>query len=179
MLGYSSILAIPAQIDIQRERRMYNYIEFQRKILADERLYSRSRLYYFIAEIQCLYGLRISEVLSIKLADIGADYKVTVQRLKREDPVVITLTFQERFIHESKMINGFLFDMVTRYSVYYTYKECGIGFQSKFSTKLSVTHSYRHLYVRSLLEQGYSYQEIAVMLGHLDERNTEMYGVKC
>ena len=179
MLGYSSILSVPAQIDIQRERHMYQYIQFQKGILSDERLYGRSRLCYFIAQIQCLYGLRISEVLSIKLADIGDDYKVTVQRLKREDPVVITLTFQERFIHKSKEIKGFLFDMTTRFSVYYTYKECGIGFQSKYSTKLSVTHSYRHLYVRKLLEQGYSYPDIAIMLGHLDERNTELYGVKC
>ena len=178
MLGYSSILTVPAQIDIQRERRMYKYIEFQKEILADERLYGRSRLYYFIAEIQCLYGLRISEVLSIKLSDIGSDYKVAVQRLKREDPVLITLSFQERFIHASKSIGGFLFDMTTRFSVYYTYKECGIGFQSKYSSKLSVTHSYRHLYVKNLLEQGYAYPEIAVMLGHLDERNTELYGVK-
>ena len=179
MLGYSSILTIPAQIDIQRERLMYNYIEFQREILADERLYRRSRLCYFIAEIQCIYGLRISEVLSIKLSDIDDHYQVTVQRLKREDPVVITLTFQERFIHKSKEIKGFLFDMTTRFSVYYTYKECGIGFQSKYSTKLSVTHSYRHLYVKNLLEQGLSYQEIAILLGHEDERNTELYGVKC
>lgn len=178
MLGFNSILAIPAQIDIQRERSMYNFIAFQPGILPDERLYNRSRLCYFIAEIQCLYGLRISEVLSIKLSDIDNYYKVTVQRLKREDPVVITLTFQERFIHKSKAIGGFLFDMSTRFSVYYTYKECGIGFQSLYSTKLSVTHSYRHLYVRNLLEQGYSYQEIAVLLGHMDERNTELYGVK-
>ena len=179
MLGYSSILTVPAQIDIQRERRMYKYIEFQKEILADERLYGRSRLYYFIAEIQCLYGLRISEVLSIKLADIGNDYRVTVKRLKREDPVVVALSFQERFIHASKSVGGFLFDMTTRFSVYYTYKECGIGFQSKYSTKLSVTHSYRHLYVKNLLEQGYDYTEIAVMLGHEDVRNTELYGVKC
>ena len=178
MLGNKSILTIPAQIDIQRERRMYKYIQFQKEILADERLYGRSRLCYFIAEIQALYGLRISEVLSIKLSDIDDHYQVTVQRLKREDPVVITLSFQERFIHKSKEIGGFLFDMLTRYSVYYTYKECGIGFQSKYSTKLSVTHSYRHLYVRNLLEQGYSYSDIAVMLGHEDERNTELYGVK-
>lgn len=178
MLGYSSILAIPAQIDIQRERLMYNYIEFQQQILADERLYGRSRLCYFIAQIQCLYGLRVSEVLSIKLSDIDDNYKATVQRLKREDPVVITLTFQERFIHETKAIKGFLFDMTTRFSVYYTYRECGIGFQSKYSSKLSVTHSYRHLYVKNLLEQGYSYPEIAVMLGHEDQRNTELYGVK-
>ena len=178
MLGYSSILTVLAQIDIQRERRMYNYIQFQKEILADERLYSRSRLCYFIAEIQALYGLRISEVLSIQLSDIDDHYQVTVQRLKREDPVVITLTFQERFIHKSKEINGFLFDMTTRFSVYYTYKQCGIGFQSKYSTKISVTHSYRHLYVKHLLEQGYSYPEIAVMLGHEDERNTELYGVK-
>lgn len=179
MLGFKSILTIPAQIDIQRERRMYNYIQFQKEILADERLYSRSRLCYFIAEIQCIYGLRISEVLSIKLSDINDNYQVAVQRLKREDPVVITLTFQERFIHASKKVNGFLFDMVTRYSVYYTYKECGIGFQSRYSTKLSVTHSYRHLYVKNLLEQGYSYPEIAVLLGHENEKNTELYGVKC
>ena len=178
MLGYKSILTIPAQIDIQRERRMYNYIQFQQEILADERLYSRSRLCYFIAEIQALYGLRISEALSIKLSDIDDHYQVTVQRLKREDPVVITLSFQERFIHKSKEIKGFLFDMTTRFSVYYTYKECGIGFQSKYSTKLSVTHSYRHIYVRNLLEQGYKYSDIAVMLGHMDERNTELYGVK-
>ena len=87
---------------------MYKYIVFQKEILADERLYGRSRLYYFIAEIQCLYGLRISEVLSIKLADIGDDYKVTVQRLKREEPVVVSLSFQERFIHSLKKNNGFL-----------------------------------------------------------------------
>lgn len=179
MPGFNSILAIPAQIDIQRERRMYNYIQFQNEILADERLYSRSRLCYFVAQIQALYGLRISEVLSIKLSDINDHYQVSVQRLKREDPVIITLTFQERFIHKSKKIGGFLFDMLTRYSVYYTYRECGIGFQSKYSSKLSVTHSYRHLYVKKLLEQGYSYPDIAVMLGHLEARNTELYGVKC
>lgn len=178
MLGFNSILSIPEQIDIQRERRMYNNIQFQKEILADERLYSRSRLCYFIAQIQCIYGLRISEVLSIKLSDIDNNYQVTVQRLKREDPVIVSLTFQERFIHKSKEIGGFLFDMTTRYSVYYTYKECGIGFQSKYSSKLSVTHSYRHLFVRNLLEQGYSYQDIAVMLGHMDNRNTELYGVK-
>ena len=177
MLGYKSILTIPAQIDIQRERRMYNYIQFQQEILADERLYSRSRLCYFIAQIQCIYGLRISEVLSIKLSDIDGHYQVTVQRLKRENPVVVTLSFQWQFIKKSKEIQGFLFDMSTRFSVYYTYKECGIGFQSKYSTKLSVTHSFRHLYVRKLLDQGYSYQDIAVMLGHLDIRNTEKYGV--
>ena len=179
MLGYSSILTIPAQIDIQRARRMYKYIQFQKEILADERLYSRSRLCYFIAEIQCIYGLRISEVLSIKLSDIDDHCQVTVQRLKREDPVVVSLTFQERLIHMSKSVNGYLFDMTTRFSVYYTYRECGIGFQSRYSTKLSVTHSYRHLYVRRLLEQGYSYPDIAIMLGHLDERNTELYGVNC
>ena len=179
MLGFNSILTIPAQIDIQRERRMYDYIQFQKEILSDERLYGRSRLCYFIAQIQCIYGLRISEVLSIKLPDIDDHYHVTVQRLKREDPVVVSLSFQELFIHKSKEIGGFLFDMTTRFSVYYTYKECGIGFQSKYSTKLSVTHSFRHLYVKNLLEQGLSYQEIAVLLGHEDERNTELYGVNC
>ena len=178
MLGFNSILNIPALIDIQRERRMYNYIEFQKEILADERLYCRSRLCYFIAQIQTTYGLRITEVLSIKLSDIDENYRVTVQRLKREDPVVVSLAFQKRFIYALKKIDGFLFNMSTRYSVYYTYKECGIGFKSKYSTKLSVTHSYRHLYVKNLIEQGYSYKDIAIMLGHLDERNTELYGVQ-
>lgn len=178
MLGFSSILSLPSQIDIQRQRRMLSEIAFQPAILDLRRLYDHSRLIYFVAEIQALYGFRISEVLSISLEQISSDCKVEVQRLKREDPVVISLTFQERFIHNLQKSDLFLFSMLTRHSVYYTYKELGIGFKSKFSTKTSVTHSFRHRIVRKWLDEGYTYEEISVLLGHEDVRNTELYGIE-
>ena len=169
---------MPSQIDIQRQRRMLSEIAFQPAILDLRRLYDHSRLIYFVAEIQALYGFRISEVLSISLGQISSDCKVEVQRLKREDPVVISLTFQERFIHSLQKADLFLFSMLTRHSVYYTYKELGIGFKSKYSSRISVTHSFRHELVRKWLNDGYTYEDISVLLGHEEVRNTKLYGVK-
>ena len=178
MLGYSSILGLPMQIDIQRQRDMWSLIKYQPVLLDNRRLYDRSRLIYFVAQLQAIYGFRISEVLSINLADISPYCKVTVVRLKREDPVIISLQFQEEFIHSIDQADLFLFSTLTRHSVYYLYKDLGIGFRSKYSTKLSVTHSFRHRLVANWLEQGWSYESIAVALGHEDVRNTELYGVE-
>ena len=178
MLGFNSILSIPEQIDIQRQRRMWSLIEFQPAILNNKRLYERSRLIYFVAQLQALYGFRISEVLSINLSDISPYYKVTVIRLKREDPVTISLSFQERFIHSLDQADLFLFSTLTRHSVYYLYKELGIGFKSKYSSKMAVTHSFRHRLVAIWLEQGWSYERIAIELGHENIRNTELYGIE-
>ena len=177
-LGYKSVLGIPSQIVIQRQRDMWSLIKFQPELLNNRRLYDRSQLIYFVAQIQSVYGLRISEVLSIDLAAISPFYKVSVKRLKREEPIIISLSFQDEFIHSIDLADLFLFSTLTRHSVYYLYKEMGIGFKSKYSSKLAVTHSYRHRLVANWLALGWSYDTIASELGHLSVRNSEFYGVE-
>lgn len=177
-LGSNSVLSIPSQIVIQRQRAMWPLIKFQPEVFNYRRLYDRSPLIYFVAELQYLYGFRISEVLSIDLSDISPSYKVTVKRLKREDPIVISLSFQATFIQSIDMADLFLFSTLTRHSVYYLYKELGIGFKSKYSSKLAVTHAFRHRLVAYWLNLGWSYEAIASELGHLSVRNSEFYGVE-
>lgn len=176
-LGSSSVLGIPSQIVIQRQRSMWSLIKFQPAILDNRRLFDRSALIYFVAQLQAIYGFRISEVLTIDLSDISPYYKVTVKRLKREEPIIISLSFQGEFIHSIDNADLFLFSSLTRHSVYYLYKELGIGFKSKYSSKLAVTHSFRHRLVADWLALGWSYDEIATELGHLSVRNSEFYGV--
>lgn len=131
---------------------------------------------YLFANVQYLYGLRVSEVLGIAGSDmIGAD-RIRVKGLKRSsDRIVVDSAICSNFSN-LKGLNIRLFECFDRYFVYRMYKRVGLFAVVQSSKKQAVTHVFRHLLATSMKSEGVDTETIKNFIGHKSETNTKRYG---
>ena len=130
----------------------------------------------YIFMLQYSGGLRISEVLSIKLEDIARDYSIRIKALKQSESRIISGECIKDYLSECKKANCQPFMNFNRFFIYRAYKKAGIFFRAQSSTKASITHAPRHLKAQSLKEANFTNNEVGTVLGHRNKKNTERYG---
>jgi integrase len=121
------------------------------------------------------HGARISEVLNLRLSDLKGCDRVMLHGLKGSDNRLI-----EGVSYYADLF-GFLSlfpNVGCVYSRWYYYRLCnklGIRFQSAGSTKASVTHAGRHLYVDGLSGMDIQVSDLQRVMGHKSQKSTECY----
>ncbi len=133
------------------------------------------RTLHAIAEVQLLYGLRISEVLNIHGKDIMLNGHVKIHGLKHShDRIIIPV----ESLYYYKSFSGkpcLVFDGHTRFSVYKQYKKRNISMQLPGTNRMAVTHCFRHLLARNFKRSNIPTDDTQRFIGHKARKNTEIY----
>ncbi|KEH84578.1 phage integrase family protein (plasmid) [Clostridium novyi A str. NCTC 538] len=147
--------------------------EFRQKILKE-----KGNRDYAIVTIMAYAGLRISEVLNLKLNDVdlvGKEIKVTSGKGNKERIVYINskiINSIKEYLKEKKDSNlDYLFvsnqgNRIDRTVINKLF--------NKYSSKIT-PHTLRHFYCSVALEAGYSIHEVANQAGHSNIHTTLLY----
>lgn len=135
--------------------------------------YSSIRL---IVELQYRYGLRVTEVLSISIYDVSKDGRIVIKGLKSSSDRVVYVFNNIEYLNRCKQLHVEPFMGIDRYHVYRVYKKIGFIYKSVNSSKMSVTHSFRHRVVENMRNDGVDEGVMAQFIGHKNVSNTGKYG---
>lgn len=130
----------------------------------------------FVICVMYEYGLRISEVLRISHYDILRDYKVLVKGSKRSQNRIISLKFISEYADYIKRHHIVISDVRSRHYYYRLFKRYGLSHCFGQRKKNSVTHLFRHMFVKELRANDIAYEDIGNYMGHVNKKNTEYYG---
>ncbi|HSH51375.1 MAG TPA: tyrosine-type recombinase/integrase [Bacteroidales bacterium] len=128
-----------------------------------------------IIELQMLYGLRISEVLSIQFNDIAYDGSILIHGKKGSS---------DRYVHPLKFVDYWRYfrnnrltipSYCNRYYFYRLYKKKGIYLTMRGNKKSSVTHFVRYLYIAKMLNENIDIDIIKKVVGHKSINSTISY----
>lgn len=143
------------------------------KVRADKTL--PKELIVFIV-FQFEHGLRVSELINISHEDITKIGDVVLKSSKGSNNKVLNGgEFRGYFVQCKKAFKN-PFNTYNRFFIYRLYKKYGISFQSEKSSKLSVTHAFRHIHAQSLREENQSNDILAEKLRHKNSNNSKIYG---
>jgi len=134
-----------------------------------------SQLLYYIALLQFLHGLRISEVLAIRPYDITSQGFVKINAVKNSNSRIIHAYEATNYLLKCKTYGKYPFAEFNRFYVYRQYKKAGIG--KKFGTNrvTSVTHYFRHNASLQAKSVNADITTRAHQLGHKSTKSTEHY----
>ena len=137
---------------------------------------SRGETFAAFVDLLAANGLRVSEALAVRGSDCLFNGQVRIKGKKgSKDRLATTIESSEYFIQQTSN-NGLIFASYNRWFVYRELQKLGIRYQSSGSTNVSITHAFRHMFVKHLRQLGYSDAEIAKIVGHVNVSNTELYG---
>jgi integrase len=121
------------------------------------------------------HGLRISECLSINSKSILGNRRLLVHGSKgSEDRLLENVSYYSSLM---SLLGGTPPNAFFPSRFYY-YRLCvklGIRYESSLSSKVSVTHAGRHLYIAGLRDSNVSTEQIGHHIGHKRTRSTNFY----
>jgi integrase len=160
--------------ELYRSRIVDNLAVNFHKLLSRENT-ELSRVDKAVMELQLLYGLRISEVLGIKSADIGINGDIRVKGLKGSNNRVVYSVIYKEFWQGMREFGYNIPSFYNRFHFHRLYKKKGIYQVFGNNKNTSVTHSLRYNYIITLLEKGLTELEIKNVIGHKVVNNTINY----
>jgi integrase/recombinase XerD len=127
-------------------------------------------------------GLRVSEVVNIRIKDIDFDrHTITIRQSKwkkdRQIPLPHTLLSKLEIIYNDSWSDDYLFPSqqwwkLTTHSIQLIFHQ----WCKRIGIKKDVTfHSLRHSFATHLLEQGTDIRYVQTLLGHANIRTTQIY----
>lgn len=120
-------------------------------------------------------GLRVSEALSIRSADIASNGMVKVRGLKGSKDRICYTTLMSRELVALRSTGGLIFGNLSRFYVYREFKKLGISFSVPGMEKKAVTHAPRHLFVLQAKASGWDTADTQAAIGHNSIQSTEYY----
>jgi len=133
---------------------------------------------YAILDLQFHYGLRISEVLGIKLTDVSTRGFIKVKGLKGSNDRIIYPILSLKYFSVCKERGRTPFQGIDRYYVYRIYQKLGIKIYLQDNKKYAVTHIFRYLNTQHLLDSFNDLKTTQEFIGHKRAANTKIYGNK-
>lgn len=118
-------------------------------------------------------GLRISEVLNLRLTDIDKTSQTISIKGKggTERKVYYSTQVRDYLNNNTKPRNGMLFNLSDRQARYNIY----LALSKHTTTRATNPHSLRHSFATRLIENGAQLTTIQTLLGHTDIRTTQRY----
>lgn len=170
-----SVLTPPAQSPGMLSTRINN-IETNDKFL--NRVFSNSLLTMTdkaVIELLYLYGLRVSELLSVLPTDVAESGHILIRGSKGSGNRFILSLYFKDFWQRNLKYSLPLSQYFSRFYFYRLFKK--LGFYSKYgnNVNMSVTHYFRHQLVLSLQEQGFSKEMISEFIRHKSTKSIEYY----
>lgn len=120
-------------------------------------------------------GLRISEVLNIDYKDITANGSIVVKGLKGSRDRLVYARLGGEYWNKCKALGGCEHTGRNRFYYYRLCKKFGLGQGFAGKDHNPVTHEFRHRFVTNLLNQGYSIEQVADIVGHKNVSSTMFY----
>lgn len=129
-----------------------------------------------VLELQMLYGLRISEVLSISSGQVNSLGYISIKGKKgSKNRIVRSSLFVPFWVDVVR--NGYIIGMErSRFYYYHLYRRYGLCVSLPGSGVNAVTHSLRHIVIQSMKSDSFEIENIAEFIGHKNSKNTENYG---
>lgn len=144
-------------------------------LLKVESLKKKSYQLYACAYLQCLHGLRISEVLGIQAMDITPMGTIRIRAKKGSNDRLIVSGEVMRYMLGCRQQFKMPFGDLDRYYVYREYRKSGLVLMTSSSIHAKVTHLFRHMIVKTNQDQGFDIELSGNQLGHKNIKSTEQY----
>jgi len=177
-LGCKPGLSLSAQSSGQYSTRSVIEESLTSLISRIEDLRNSDLLLFYIAHLQLIGSLRISEVLNIRSYDIDMLGHITIKGLKGSKDLVLFAGESKEYLIQCKRSKIDPFTLYSRFYVYREYKKKGIVFQSLNSSRKSVTHAIRQLNAMALRYNNKSNSDVSVLLHHSGNKSQRYYGYK-
>ncbi len=140
-----------------------------------------NRLYYFIIRIMATTGLRISELVRLKVGDVRRGYMDVYSKGNKSRRVYIPLRVRSEcmtWLSHEKRRSGFVFlnrfgDPLTPSGIRYQMRK----FEALYGLDVSVLHphAFRHLFAKKFIEVSGDLAMLSDILGHENIETTRIY----
>ena len=143
---------------------------------AMDNAFQSHRNFYYFALIQMSGGLRVSEVLRIRIYDVTATGLIKIKVLKGGNNKVINVHEAKDFLRQC-VKNAYLpWQDWNRFFIYREYKRLGFPSIPTGQNKHAVTHLFRHLQTAELKSINTNEKDVAGFLGHKSLSSQKNYG---
>lgn len=129
-----------------------------------------------LVDLMAVNGCRISELLAVQKSDIQFNGQVFIRGKKGSNNRFLSALVSTPYLLRQLGHQGLLFEGYSRFYVYREFKKLGLYFESASSTRLSITHAFRHYFILELRKAGFCDTDIAQVIGHKNVNNTHNYG---
>lgn len=137
-----------------------------------------SNIDLLVIELQFVYGLRISEVLSIRGKDILPTGAIRIYGKKGSHSRMVVSGRYTSYVLSLQNCGDACIVYASRWYYYRLYKSLGLVLKVKGSKTLRVTHSGRHALGQSLEAALVSEAEAASLMGHRSTKSAKYYRKK-
>jgi integrase len=131
---------------------------------------------FYLAMLLLDNGLRVSEGLRLSGSQLVDDSRALIPASKGSNPRYADISRIKNYMNDRILYNDSVFYNLSDDYFYRNLRRCNIYFKSEISSKQSITHCFRHVYVQNLRNCGVSDSVIASNLGLKRVRNVEYYG---
>lgn len=125
--------------------------------------------------VMYLSGCRVSEALDIRPSRISPSGQVLLRGLKGSEDRVINVGSMKRYGVDNIILASYDIELRSRFSMYRLLKRLGFAQYFGNSGVASVTHIFRHMYIREQAEQGIEVETMKRAIGHKNINNTKHY----
>lgn len=174
-LSVNSVSAPSAQFTTLCDKRIMQFVELiETSVIAANR-FNLSEYERALIELQFLYGLRVSEVLSIRYPDIDTAGFIRVQGLKGSNSRTVVSVHFKHYWLRVRSLSLELSYLANRFYYYRLLRR--IGCYNYVSTRVNdkVTHLFRYAVVYRMLSNGSTIQDVQHFLGHRSINSTIHY----
>lgn len=128
-----------------------------------------------ILELQLQHGLRISEVLRLRVVDLLSFSKVRIKTSKRGYNRIVSHHDGSGYLAKCKKFSIIPFADYNRFYIYREYRREGLMLFHSKDKKYSVTHLFRHLLLSQLNKEINEKELISKFIGHKKMESLKSY----
>ena len=170
-----SVIKPPAQTTTSCYPGKQDYVYINSLLSKIDKLKMLDLKLYYIAQIQFEQGLRISEVLNLRVYDLMPSGHFYIKSAKGSNNRVYFVASVANYFITCKKNGVDPFANYNRFFVYRQYKKLGIDFYNSKTCKHSVTHAFRHIIANEIYKNVDDTETVSDFLRHKNKENYKYY----
>lgn len=120
-------------------------------------------------------GLRISEVLKIRVGDILPGARIVIRGAKGSKNRVVSVAEDAIMWERNKLSIVSFIQSISRFYIYRICKKYGFYMKTEEDVNMKVTHYFRYLYILSLKLSSLNEEDISNVIGHKSVKSQRYY----